>query len=63
MTEVPRRDGYGNNVAGPYDGMFHGLGEHGNQKDVLNQQRRQEYNDKLDQVYKLSYYCLWKSLL
>ncbi|XP_052282835.1 uncharacterized protein LOC127879822 isoform X2 [Dreissena polymorpha] len=26
-----------------------GLGEHGTDKETLNQQRRQEYNDKLDQ--------------
>ena len=50
MTELPRRDDYGHNVSGPYNGMFQGLGEHGNQKDVLSQQRRQEYNDRLDQV-------------
>ena len=47
---MPRRDDYGRNVAGPYNGMFHGLGEHGGNKDELSQQRRQEYNDRLDQV-------------
>ena len=50
MHEVPRRDNYGSNVQGPYNGMFHGLGEHGNQKDELNLQRRQDYNNRLDQV-------------
>ncbi|XP_052282834.1 uncharacterized protein LOC127879822 isoform X1 [Dreissena polymorpha] len=28
-----------------------GLGEHGTDKETLNQQRRQEYNDKLDQQF------------
>ena len=47
---MPRRDDYGSNVSGPYNGMFHGLGEHGGNKDALRLQRRQEYNDRLDQV-------------
>ena len=47
---MPRRDDYGSNVSGPYDGMFHGLGEGGSQKAVLKEQRRQDYNEQLDQV-------------
>ncbi|KAH3831544.1 hypothetical protein DPMN_104814 [Dreissena polymorpha] len=46
-----RRHDFVDTASGPFNGLFQGLGEHGTDKETLNQQRRQEYNDKLDQQF------------
>ena len=50
VSHPGRRADIGDPSQGPYGGLFQGLGEHGNNREVLNEERRKEYNDKLDQV-------------
>ncbi|XP_060551910.1 trichohyalin-like isoform X26 [Ruditapes philippinarum] len=46
-----RRHEFVDSANGPYGGLFHGLGEHGNRSDDLNRERHREYNEKLEQQY------------
>lgn len=50
-TNPARRHDFVDTASGPYGGLFHGLGEHGNRSDMLNKERQQDYNDKLDQQF------------
>ncbi|XP_052775504.1 trichohyalin-like isoform X26 [Mya arenaria] len=47
-----RRHDFVDTAQGPYNGgLFQGLGQRGPDKDGLNQQRKHEYNERLDQQY------------
>ncbi|XP_053394566.1 uncharacterized protein LOC123524695 isoform X31 [Mercenaria mercenaria] len=51
VTNPGRRHDFVDSTNGPYDGLFHGLGEHGNRSDDLNRERQKDYNDRLEQKY------------
>jgi len=51
MTNTGRRHEFVDTAEGPYNGgLFQGLGETASNRSDLNAQRRQEYNDRMEQV-------------
>ncbi|KAL4235723.1 hypothetical protein ACF0H5_004115 [Mactra antiquata] len=43
-----RRHEFVDTASGPFGGLFHGLGEHGNRSEMLNKERQREYNENTE---------------